>query len=148
MFDMRINMQLCDISVTLNIYSCIFYIFSGTLGSVLNDIQKLQLQAQLGNIFRPGAPIEKYALFAGRTQQTERVIGAVLQPGQHAILYGERGVGKTSLARVFSEVLSGAGITTARSGTVNCDPTDDYSSLWHKAFREITFKTKFPAPYF
>ena len=71
-----------------------------------------------------------------------------MQPGQHAILYGERGVGKTSLAKVFSEVLSAAGIATLRSGTVNCDPTDDYSSLWHKAFREITFKTKTAAAYF
>src|SRR5205823_1339267 len=26
------------------------------------------------------------------------------------------------------------------SGTINCDPTDDFSSLWHKVFRELQVK--------
>jgi Cdc6-like AAA superfamily ATPase len=121
---------------------------SSQLVVTITPQEKLRLGAQIGNAFRPGAPIERYSLFAGRALQTERVIGAVVQPGQHAILYGERGVGKTSLARVFAEILSAAKITTVRSGTVNCDPTDDYSSLWHKAFREITFRTRTSAQYF
>jgi Cdc6-like AAA superfamily ATPase len=67
------------------------------------------------------------------------VIAAVSQRGQHVILFGERGVGKTSLANVLAELLGQAGIHGLKSGTINCDGTDTFSSLWHKAFREISF---------
>lgn len=70
------------------------------------------------------------------------VVSAILQKGRHAILYGERGVGKTSMAKVLAELISDAGLKTVNSDTINCDPTDDFSSLWHKAFKELTFKIK------
>ncbi len=100
------------------------------------------MRTHLSIAFQPSAPIEKYSLFAGRQKQTDLVIGAVLQRGQHAILYGEPGVGKTSLAKVLAEIVSGAGIKIVDSDTVNCDTSDDFSSLWHKALRELTFKIK------
>jgi DNA polymerase III gamma/tau subunit len=56
-----------------------------------------------GEVFTPSAPIDNQALFAGRVNQLNRIIGAVSQRGQHAILFGERGVGKTSLANVLSD---------------------------------------------
>jgi Cdc6-like AAA superfamily ATPase len=76
-------------------------------------------------------------LFSGRGNQIDRVIDATLQPGQHVILYGERGVGKTSLAKIVHQVLANAGVKTLNSGTVNCDGTDDFSSLCHKVLREV-----------
>lgn len=98
--------------------------------------------------FSPSAPTDKYSLFAGRQEQTNRVFNAVLQRGQHAIIYGERGVGKTSLAKVLAEILSSAGMKIVDSDTINCDATDDFSSLWHKALREVSFKIKTSAVYF
>jgi len=108
----------------------------------MNDDEKRALKAELSVAFRPSAPIDRMGLFAGRLNQTDMVINAVLQRGQHVILYGERGVGKTSLAKVLTEILHSAGIRKVNSDTINCDPTDDFSSLWHKAFRELTFKIK------
>jgi Cdc6-like AAA superfamily ATPase len=61
------------------------------------------------------------------------------QRGQHVIILGERGVGKTSLANVLFDFLSKGGLHTMDSGTINCDGTMDFSSLWHKIFREISF---------
>ena len=43
--------------------------------------------------FSPGAPIDELDLLAGRTAQIDRMLDTVAQRGQHAILYGERGVG-------------------------------------------------------
>jgi transcriptional regulator with AAA-type ATPase domain len=60
-----------------------------------------------GKIFTPSAPIDDQALFAGRVNQLNRIIGAISQRGQHAILFGERGAGKTSLANVLLKILSG-----------------------------------------
>ena len=91
----------------------------------------------VGRVFSPGAPVDKYALFAGRREQVADVINAINQRGQHVVLFGERGVGKTSLANVLAEVFSTSNFSGLNSGTVNCDRKDSFSSLWHKAFREI-----------
>ncbi len=97
--------------------------------------QKLLIPARL--VFSPNAPIDKYALFAGRTEQVSAVIGAFVQRGQHVVMYGERGVGKTSLANVLSEVILKAELRNTVYAKVNCDSTDDFSTLWRKIFREI-----------
>ncbi len=106
----------------------------------MTDIEKSTFKTQLSGVFRPSAPIDKYSLFAGRQQQTDMLINAILQTGQHAVLYGERGIGKTSLARVLAEILPAAGSRAIHSDTINCDSTDDFSSLWHRALRELTFR--------
>jgi Cdc6-like AAA superfamily ATPase len=92
---------------------------------------------KLSDIFRPGAPVDSKQLFSGRQGQVDDVINATFQPGQHVVMFGERGVGKTSLAKTLVDMLKGAGITPLSSGTINCDGTDDFSKLWHKVFREL-----------
>lgn len=52
-------------------------------------------------LFTPHAPIDEEQLFVGRIRLVEALLDTVFQKGQHAILYGERGVGKTSLANVI-----------------------------------------------
>jgi Cdc6-like AAA superfamily ATPase len=87
--------------------------------------------------FSPGAPIDDLNLLAGRLQQISDMIDAVIQRGHHAILYGERGVGKSSLANTFSVRL----ITPTRAGStipVQCDPSDDFSAIWRKVFRRLS----------
>src|SRR5579863_9766381 len=93
--------------------------------------------ARLSDVFRPGAPIDSKALFSGRQKQAEDVMNAIFQAGQHVVIYGERGVGKTSLAKILVDLLKSVNITPLSSGTVNCDGTDDFSTLWHKIFREL-----------
>jgi Cdc6-like AAA superfamily ATPase len=91
-------------------------------------------------VFSPGAPINQYKLFAGRIELVGDVVRAINQRGQHVILYGERGVGKTSLANVMKEILE-TNITIVK---INCDTEDNFNSIWQKIFREIviTFKTR------
>jgi len=113
----------------------------------MTDIEKKTLKTHLSAVFRPSAPIDKHNLFAGRQVQTKMLISAILQTGQHAILYGERGVGKTSLARSLAEALPAAGFRAVHSDTINCDSTDDISSLWHRALRELTFKVAAASSY-
>ncbi|PWL17422.1 hypothetical protein DKP76_11630 [Falsochrobactrum shanghaiense] len=96
------------------------------------------LQFQVGSIFTPGSPVNERDLFAGRIKQIGSVADAVSQQGYHAVLYGERGVGKTSLANIIKDILPGSWIVPR----VNCDGTDTFSSLWKKAFRDITFTTE------
>jgi len=66
------------------------------------------------------------------------VFSIVSQPGQHAIVYGERGVGKTSLGLVAAELLRAANVLTAWA---TCDASDNFSSVWGKALGEIGVTT-------
>ena len=58
-------------------------------------------QTRVAEVFTPSAPIDSMALFRGRSTQIQMLVEAVSQIGQHAIVYGERGVGKTSMANVL-----------------------------------------------
>lgn len=90
----------------------------------------------IGSVFTPGAPINDRELFAGRIEQITQILSAISQRGYHAVLFGERGVGKTSLSNILAAILkeSKGSYLLCR---VNCDATDTYSSLWHKALRDI-----------
>ncbi len=92
---------------------------------------------EIMGLFSPGAPIDENALFAGRQEQVDQIIEAVAQRGQHAIVYGERGVGKTSLARTFYTRLARPTKSIA-CVIVNCDPSDTFDSLWRKVYRDLT----------
>jgi Cdc6-like AAA superfamily ATPase len=102
--------------------------------------ERQQLAEQLGQVFTPAAPINEESLFAGRTNQVTEVVDAINTRGQHAIIFGERGVGKTSLANILSSRLSST--IPVIAPRVNCDGSDDYSSLWRKVFDQITIARK------
>lgn len=101
------------------------------------DFRKLRIQ--IHKVFLPGTPISKYELFTGRNEQMTKAMSAVLQPGRHIILFGERGVGKTSLSKVLVDIQRSDGFHTLDTATINCDESDDFSSLWHKAFRVLPY---------
>lgn len=98
------------------------------------DVAKLSMDA--GQIFTPGAPINERALFSGRLDQVQKIMETISQRGYHAVLYGERGVGKTSLSNVLSGFLVNVGQKFFLP-RVNCDASDDFSSLWRKQFSDI-----------
>lgn len=95
--------------------------------------QRTDLYVKAGQVFQPATPIQRRDLFAGRLLQIARVSDAVSQAGLHVAIYGERGVGKTSLANILSELSLGA--ATIR---VNCDGTDTFGSVWEKLAQRLS----------
>lgn len=95
-----------------------------------------QLGFDVGSVFTPGAPINERELFSGRIDQMNTILDAVSQRGYHAILYGERGVGKTSLSNVLSSYLHDRK-SRFLLPRINCDASDNYSTLWRKQFQDI-----------
>jgi len=104
---------------------------------VATDASKLARLASVGNAFTPGAPIGRYTVFAGRLEQIMEIVTATRNPGQHVVLYGERGVGKTSLANVLSEIFETIDAKTFGRARVNCGTGDDFDSIWTNVFREL-----------
>ena len=96
-------------------------------------------EVKISEAFRPSAPIDRAELFAGRNDEIRTMLDVVNQPGQHAVVYGERGVGKTSLINMLPELLTTAGRTDTITTKVNCDRTDNFDTVWRKVLQEIEF---------
>ena len=96
-----------------------------------------ELEVQLSQTFSPAAPVERSDFFYGRRPVMRRLIDAANQSGQHAIIYGERGVGKTSLANVLSSYLRPFTSETIASARVNCYGETTYTQIWNSLFDQV-----------
>lgn len=94
------------------------------------------LELDIIEAFTPGTPINETELLAGRTAKTRQLQTAVLDAGRHALIFGERGVGKTSIANTFHKSLNRP-TRTVIAVSVNCDAGDTFDSMWRKVFRRI-----------
>lgn len=92
----------------------------------------------LQSAFTPAAPIDKKNFFAGRLKEINLVIDAINEKGRHAVIYGERGVGKTSLANIIEEGLP----QELNIVKISCDSVDNYNSIWRKVFRYLQLSYK------
>lgn len=110
----------------------------GMAGTTLAETDVQDRLRLVGEVFRPSAPIDRRSLFSGRSEQIAELFAIVGQPGQHAVIYGERGVGKTSLAAVTTEMLRSANMLVARA---TCDVSDDFDTIWRKVLDEIQLHT-------
>jgi hypothetical protein len=59
--------------------------------------------------FNTAVPVSDRHGLAGRKKELTRLIDAVVKQRKHALIYGARGSGKTSLARVFGDLADEAG---------------------------------------
>lgn len=110
-----------------------------------------QLRLSASEAFSPRTPISSRELFAGRWPQIQALVDTVAQPGLHGIVFGERGVGKTSLANILSPLLAmmDLGKATPRVNSrivvqVNANSADTFSSVWRRALDEISWEEDRP----
>lgn len=88
----------------------------------------LDLAFRLDDVFSPFCPVTRRDRFVGRQQQLQDLMHVTLQKGLHAVLIGERGVGKTSLVSMLAEFMDGR-FTAIR---VRAEASDHYTTLWQK----------------
>ena len=65
------------------------------------------MRADIQNAFTPGYAIEDADRFAGRQEQLERVSLTLPSRGAQIVIYGNRGVGKSLLARQLAGLAHG-----------------------------------------
>ncbi|MFG1212007.1 AAA family ATPase [Xanthobacter flavus] len=95
----------------------------------------MALEFEIGSLF-DGAPIDEEDLFAGRAKEVRTMLETVFAKSKHVILFGERGVGKTSLSNIFWKRFN----KTVKSfivARVQAGPHDNFSSLWIRALEEL-----------
>lgn len=93
--------------------------------------QKLELLSQ---VFTPISPIKEKDFFYGRINQLNKIVDAINEKGQHVILYGERGVGKTSLANIMIK-----SFTNTYPIKVTCNTQDNFKTLWTRCLNEVKY---------
>lgn len=122
-------------------------------GHVLTKEEANQLSIAAGQILQPRTPITTRALFAGRWDVLTSVVDAVAELGLHVAIYGERGVGKSSLAnvvfptiRAFDEQFSPSESLPPPRVMVkaNANSGESFSSIWERLFTEINWTESRP----
>jgi Cdc6-like AAA superfamily ATPase len=100
---------------------------------------RIRYLANINTYFTPGAPINSRDLFAGRERQVDQVISTIFQRGTHAVLFGERGVGKTSLANTIFDFLVFATKNNYLRARLNCAEGMTFSEIWKSVFKQLVF---------
>ena len=103
----------------------------------MDDQIRLVKTVRINSAFTPSAPINSTDLFAGRIKQLHKIQAAIFQRGQHAIVFGERGVGKTSLASIIYDILVLAGKAGFQTSKINCSAGMSFGALWRAVFKQL-----------
>lgn len=96
------------------------------------DFQYLRYRAS--DAFTPRTPVQVPELFAGeeRRREVERLVMSMMEPGA-IVLFGERGVGKTSLLNFAEGIVKKHRVVIRTVGGAG----ETYGSMWKNALGEI-----------
>lgn len=98
--------------------------------TVYRNKMKLALE-----IFCPSAPMSDPKRFVGREEECLELSRAILAPGRHVVIYGDRGVGKTSAARLVTDSLRKK--DKFRIIEYRCGERDNYTSISYKLLNKL-----------
>lgn len=105
-----------------------------------DDIAAKRFEAN--QLFTPSAPIAVAELFAGRQEQAAKIVDTVGERGRHVILYGERGVGKSSMAQIIPFFIP-HGPRKVRHIRAQAFPGDTFSIVARRIFSKIHFNADY-----
>jgi len=71
----------------------------------LHQLSRSEFASKLKNVLKPAKPIDSIELLFGREKEIEDIEYALPADGRHCFIYGERGIGKSSLAHVVASQL-------------------------------------------
>jgi len=101
-----------------------------------------ELFFKVGKVFTPHTAVSKKDLFSGREPQIKSLLRAVSEQGSHAIVFGERGVGKTSLGHIITSYLPRD--NSVPFALIGCDTNMTFSSLWNGILGDLSISVKTP----
>lgn len=101
---------------------------------MLAGLDKDRFQERLRGVFTPAQPIAKPEHLHGRDQKLRLIERALGSPGKHIFIYGDRGVGKTSLARTAASLHAG---NEEGFAFVACDQATTFSDIVQNIYRQL-----------
>ena len=92
------------------------------------------LRMKLRNAFTPSQPVVDRRMFAGRSDILRTMIGSIEDQRLHLVIYGDRGIGKTSLLQMLTEVAREARYLVVYS---SCGAASNFQETFRAAASEI-----------
>lgn len=103
------------------------------------------IKSGVREVFTPHIPINEISHFFGREDEASRLVSVINSPGQHILLYNDRGVGKTSLAKTTCKLI----LQKLQKGHLfekRCDSGDTFSTIFEEPLKKVgvdfSFKEK------
>lgn len=93
------------------------------------------VESGVREVFTPHQPISDVELLLGRQTEVKKLVQTLNTPGQHVLLFGERGVGKSSLANVVCLMLRV--MITRKVFVKRCDQSDTFESVLRGPLAEV-----------
>ena len=86
------------------------------------------------NAFTPSHPVSDPQLFAGRRALLEKIVSLLEDQHLHLVLYGDRGIGKTSILRILAQLAKDADYSVSYT---SCGQDTEFDSLVRGIARRI-----------
>lgn len=93
-----------------------------------------EARMKLRTAYTPAQPVTDPRMFAGRTEVLTSLIRAIEHQRLHAVIYGERGIGKTSLVHVFTQAARDARYLVVY---VPCGADSDMNEMFRALAAEV-----------
>ena len=94
-------------------------------------------KSKIRTVFTPHTPVNSVELFLGRTEEVKSIVAQINTPGQHCLLFGDRGVGKSSLANIATVILFDTRIVKGQLYRRRCDSSSTFDSILAGPLRDI-----------
>jgi hypothetical protein len=101
--------------------------------------------ARARKVFNPHQPVADQKFFSGRVEQLDKTIAAIRTPGKHPIVFGVRGVGKTSLANIIKTIAEYDGLGVCSH---QCNASSTFDSIIRKLLSGVELNIEKMAPGF
>ena len=92
----------------------------------IHRISRDEFEKQLNTVVSPARPIQSIEHLVWRHDELERIRRALAMTGRHIFIYGDRGVGKTSLAETAAAQLQSS---DAEPVSIACTPQMNFESV-------------------
>jgi len=99
--------------------------------------EKKIAQSGVRRVFTPHSPVDDTENFFGREEEASRFVSVINTEGQHVLVYGDRGVGKTSLATTSCRVLLRGIMGGGKYIEKRCDSSDTFESIVLKVLQGL-----------
>ena len=94
----------------------------------------LKARMTLRDVFTPAQPVTERAKFAGRLGVLARLIEILEEQRSHVVIYGERGIGKTSLVHILAEIARESRYVVVYA---SCGAFSSFEDIFRAVLRDI-----------